>query len=292
MKNKFGYYLAKSSSLWRMAKSKRGFGFRMTMFFYWLMSFIGHIFLISAPVFAIADNNIAIMLDETHDVNLEKAFDHVAERYKSLFVAMLFVRLRVWAIGVFLLVMWAMTMSFFITTMSMIISIVMAVIFVIAAFIVFYKNTGLGSIAARTNDISAGDILHCNKLGKEKISAMALGVFMLKLLTDVIPLAAVVVILYLNLTLYLNGVYATQDIWSIANLVISLISTLIWVFILSPISTNLNTALMLCQKENVISEKTIIVKQIVGSEIKYEPVFDDDPPTFPFNPADRSHGGK
>lgn len=296
MKNNFGYYLAKSSSLWKMAKQKRGFGFKMSMFFYWLMSFLGHIFLVSAPIFAIADNNIAIMLDETHDVNLEKAFDRVADNYKSLFIAMLFVRLKVLAIAVFIAVAWVIMMPFYASTTSMIVSVAAGIILFISAFVVIYRNTGLGSVAARTKGISAGDILHCNKLGKEKTSGMALGIFFLKLLVDVLPIAVIAFAVYYHFVLFMNGLYGnpveTIDLFQIINVVVSLIAIFFWVFVFAPISHNLNTALMLCQKDNVISEKTIIVKQIPSSEIKYQPVFDDDPPTFPFNPADRRHGGK
>ena len=82
---KFGFYFRKGYVLAKMAMKGKSLFTKLLLGLYLILSFFGKIIFFLRPIFLIADSNLAMMIVEGHDFELEKLFEGVnsKKRYSS-----------------------------------------------------------------------------------------------------------------------------------------------------------------------------------------------------------------
>lgn len=184
---KFGFYFKKGFVLTKMAMKGKSFFTKLLLGLYLILSFFGKIIFFLRPIFMIADNNLAMMIVEGHDIEVDKLFEGInaKKRYSSLLLSCLFID------GVSLIAATIMVVPFVVWFFSELYSpylspIIFIVIFSIAAialtFILQLVYAPMGFITCKGKDLSCGDVLYLSKEGSASIKGKIIGIVLLNYL--------------------------------------------------------------------------------------------------------------
>ena len=179
---KFGFYFKKGFVLAGMALKGKSVFTKLLLGLYLILSFFGKLFLFLRPVFLIADSNLAMMITEGHDFEINKIFEGInsKKRYSSLLLASLFVEgiaLAAALVMVVPFVIWMITPFYNPNLPPMMFMIIfgVAVAFLAIALMVAYSPTGF--VAAKGKDLNAGDILFLAREGSVSVKGKVVGAF-------------------------------------------------------------------------------------------------------------------
>lgn len=197
MKN-FNFYFKKGLILAKMALKGKSIFTKLLLGLYLILSFIGKLFFFTRPIFLIADNNLAMMIVEGHDFELNKLFEGVnsKNRYSSLLLANIFVEGIALAAAVIFVVpflVWGLMPNLYNYQVSPFIFVsvfgVAASILLVALLIIYAP---MGYIATKGKDLNAGDILFLSKEGSANAKGKILGINLLNYLFILLILGALI----------------------------------------------------------------------------------------------------
>ena len=148
-----------------MALKRLSFFQKLLLALYFVGSFIGKFIFFLRPIFQIGDQNLALMLNEAHDLELNKIFEGTNDkkRYSSLLLSSLFVDAILVGLAVLLIVpffvygrMATYTSARVAMVVIMSVAAVLIVVLLIALLLIYSPS---GFMAAKGVNLSAGDIM-------------------------------------------------------------------------------------------------------------------------------------
>ena len=184
---KFGFYLKKGFVLAGRAMKGKSFFTKLLLGLYLILSFFGKMIFFLRPIFLIADNNLAMMITEGHDFEINKIFEGVnsKKRYSSLLISGIFVD------GIALMAALILVGPFgvwFATTLwnPYVPPIIFVVVFAIAAavltIILQLCYAPMGFVTCKGKDLSGGDVLYLGKAGSVGIKGKIFGICLIVLI--------------------------------------------------------------------------------------------------------------
>lgn len=280
MKN-FNFYFKKGLILAKMALKGKSIFTKLLLGLYLILSFIGKLFFFTRPIFLIADNNLAMMIVEGHDFELNKLFEGVntKNRYSSLLLANIFVEGIALAAAVIFVVpflVWGLMPNLYNYQVSPFIFVsvfgVAASILLVALLIIY---SPMGYIATKGKDLNAGDILFLSKEGSANAKGKILGINLLNYLFILLILGALIggAIVVANIMRDEYGVVLLAANFIIMGIFIVLI--FVDLFLL-PI---FKMAILISQYAlffDNVQAKHIVVATKGSSSNEYVPIFSDD----------------
>ena len=280
MKN-LKFYFKKGAALTKMAMKGKSFFTKMLLGLYLILSFFGKIFFITRPIFMIADNNLAMMIVEGHDFELNKLFEGInsKKRYSSVLLSTLFIEGIVFIAAIVLVVpyvVWEFIPAFYNTTVPpFIFAIVFGVAVLVLSLGLGLTYSPLGFIAAKGTDLNVGDMLFLSKEG----SANAKGkVFMLHFVYYLIMFLVLAVLFFgaYMVTQYVTDGYGYPAIY--ANFIvlgIFIAYAFIDIFVLALCRLNLLISLYSIFFDNVEAKHIVVARRGAKGD-EFTPLFTDD----------------
>ena len=264
-----------------MALKGKGVFTKLALGLYLILSFFGKMFLFLRPIFLIADNNLAMMIVEAHDFEINKLFEGVnyRKRYSSLLLSNLFIEGIMLASAIAFLspfVIWSVLPTAFynkIIPPSVFIILVSVVVVVISIMLTLLYSP-MGFVACKGKGLSSGDILFLSKEGSKGIKGK---VFWLNFLTYLflgLIFAGFVIVCYLIIYFLREGNQPTI----LANIFVALILIgfiFLDVFGLIGLRLRLLVSLYSLYYDSV-ETKHIVVSTRGASQEAYIPLFTDD----------------
>ena len=179
---KFGFYFKKGFVLAGMALKGKSVFTKLLLGLYLILSFFGKLFLFLRPVFLIADSNLAMMIVEGHDFEINKIFEGInsKKRYSSLLLASLFVEgiaLAAALVMVVPFVIWMITPFYNPNLPPMMFMIIFGVAVAVLAIALMVAYSPTGFVAAKGKDLNAGDILFLAREGSVSVKGKVVGAF-------------------------------------------------------------------------------------------------------------------
>ena len=277
---KFGFYFKKGFVLTKMAMKGKNFFTKLLLGLYLILSFFGKILFFLRPIFLIADNNLAMMIVEGHDFEIDKLFEGVnsKKRYSSLLLSCLYID------GLSLTTMALMVLPFVIWNASGLYNpyvqpVIFIVIFSIAAVALMFTfqiiYSPMGFVACKGKDLSAGDILFLAREGSYSIKGK---VFALCFFSYLVIVLVVGLLLYLPFFLGLNFYDEEMNVAIFVNfvaLILFMALMFLDVFVLSSIRLSLKISLYSIFNDN-IEAKHVIIARNAGTKDEFVPLFVDD----------------
>lgn len=160
----FGYYFKKGSAITGFVYRKKSILEKVVLALYLITSWIGKLFFFLRPIFLIGDQNIAIMMNETHDIEINKIFEGInnKKRYSSLLISSLLIDSIVFGLFVLievpLAIIIAVVPSMYVYPMVGMITGFM--LLVIVWIILMTKYDPMGFVATKGQDLTSGDLCY------------------------------------------------------------------------------------------------------------------------------------
>ena len=280
MKN-FSFYFKKGLVLAKLACKGKSVFTKLLLGLYLIVSFFGKLLFLTRPIFLIADNNLALMVVEGHDFEINKLFEGVnnKKRYSSLLLANLFIEgifIGAFIILVLPFIIWSVLPQYYNATVNPLIFVYVFSGVVSALYLVLsIIYAPMGYITVKGKDLNSGDILFLSKEGSSNAKGKILGLYFLHYL-----------FIYLILGALIGGAIAIASlmkdpygvIYFYVNfiiLAIFLVLAVLDIFVLSKFKMALIISLYSLFRDN-IPAKHIIVATKGSSTGEYVPIFSDD----------------
>ena len=280
MKN-FSFYFKKGLILAKMSLKGKSIFTKLLLGLYLILSFFGKLLFFTRPIFLIADNNLAMMIVEGHDFELNKLFEGVnsKKRYSSVLLANLFVEGIVLAASIIFVVpfvVWSLIPNTYNAQVSPLIFVtIFGSAVAVFYFILTIIYSPMGYIAVKGKDLNAGDILFLSKEGSANAKGKVLGISLLNYL-----------IISLILGAFIGGAIAVANILkdeygmvligaNFAILAILILLIIVDVFLLAIFKMAEVISLYSLFYDNV-QAKHIVVTTKGSSSNEYVPIFSDD----------------
>ncbi len=278
----FGFYLKKGFTLTGLLFRKLRFMDKLLLALYFIASFFGKLIPFVRPVFLIGDQNIALMLNEGHDVEVTKIFEGVNDkkRYTSLVLSSLYIYAVVIGFGLVTVVPFVALallgqllfhiLAMYITfTLLYIIAIVLLVCLVIAMYFIYYP---VGFVAARGVDLTAGDVMYYAKRASKgniwKIFVLGLICYLPIYVSLIVILAAIYGSIYLS---------AVVNPFFIAlTVVLALLIPILELFAFIGLKVAYETALYAIFNDSIEVKHLVLARQSPESFDEYVAIFADD----------------
>lgn len=274
----FGFYLKKGFALTKLMFRKRSFLDKLILALYFIGSLVGKLVFFLRPAFLIGDQNIALMLNEGHDVEVSKIFEGVNDkkRYTSLLLSSLFIDAIVIGLAVVLVVPFVVG-SFTSDLVSVTVS--MSIIYEVSAVVVgvlyvalLYIYSPMGFVTAKGVDLSAGDVLFLAR----KASKGNVGKFILLGIICYLPiyvsLGAIIGLAFVFLILAVNA----TELFVIGAVVMLILIPVLEVFVFARLKVAYETAFYAICSDSVIVKHVVLAKRNTTSFEEYVGVFSDD----------------
>lgn len=191
-----------------MSLKGKGVFTKLILGLYLILSFIGKMFFFLRPIFLIADNNLAMMVVEAHDFEVNKLFEGInnKRRYTSLLLANLFIEgimlISVVAFVVPFLVWFLMPAFYNPNIPPYVFMIVGGIVVFVIAIMLSLIYAPMGFVTAKGKGLSAGDVLLLSKEGSKGIKGKIFWTdFLNELFVTLITVAFIAVIYLLVLFL-------------------------------------------------------------------------------------------
>ena len=173
------------------ATKGKSFFVKLLLGLYLILSFFGKMIFFLRPIFLIADNNLAMMIVEGHDFEINKVFEGVnaKKRYSSLLLSGIFVDGLAFAAAIILVGPFA---GWYISTLwnPYLPPLIFMIIFGIAAAVLTIMlelcYAPMGFVACKGKDLSSGDVLYLGKEGSVGIKGKIFGICFVNYLVIVI----------------------------------------------------------------------------------------------------------
>ena len=191
---KFGFYFKKGLVLAGRAAKGKSFFVKLLLGLYLILSFFGKMIFFLRPIFLIADNNLAMMIVEGHDFEINKVFEGVnsKKRYSSLLISGMFVD-GIALIATLLLVgpfaVWQITTLYNPYMPPLIFIIIFGIAAAVLSIMLELCYSPMGFVACRGKDLSSGDVLYLAKEGSVGIKGKVFGACFVNYLVIVLFMA-------------------------------------------------------------------------------------------------------
>lgn len=277
----------KSNSVGQKAKDIIKFTFKQYTFkdkfafvIYVVMSFLGKLLFFTKPIFEIADDNIARMIVETHYINLPKIFEGVSKKYGKLLIAstiqffesfsFMFLFFVVPLIA-FIIIDPYIFSNFYFDTILLIIGFVVSIIISIILSVKYWPVT---HILLRNSTLSMSDALLIAKLNKKSYVKKIIGARLPFYIVTFLYFALEVTLIICGANKVLYNELGDGTFYIIYPIVIILVN-LLWLWI-SRLYIKKNVVSYIVYKDALHVSKPIVVKQVCGEKLDYEPLFKDE----------------
>ena len=280
MKN-FSFYYKKGMVLAKMAMKGKSLFTKMLLGLYLILSTFGKLFLFLRPIFIIADNNLAMMIVEGHDFEINKLFEGInrKKRYSSVLLSTLFIEGIVLVSAVLLLlpyVIWALYPTLYNLKVSPYIFLSVFSFGVAALSLALgLVYSPLGFVACKGKDLSVGDMLFLSKEGSKSVKGKVVGLEIIHNLIISLVIAALI------FAAYFVGLYTRDnngEVYIFANFIIMGLFVLLAfldVFFLSFFRLSLLVSLYSIFFDNVEAKHIIVARRGVKGD-QFVPLFADD----------------
>lgn len=274
----FGYYFKRGSQLAKLLFSKRSFFDKLLLTLYFIGSLFGKFFFFTRPIFLIGDQNIALMLNEGHDVEVNKIFEGVNDkkRYSSLLLSNFFVDLIMFgAILIFVvpsLVFGLITpfdSSLLIAMIIVILGSIIVTLMYVALLVIYLP---MGFVAAKGVDLSAGDILYLSKKATKGNKGLVIGTYIVYSLFIFLVLGGILGIAFLFYMLAINE----EELLVIPAYVALICLPILEIFVITRFRVALVSSLYAIYSDAIMTKHVVISKRAVSSFEEYVAVFSDD----------------
>ena len=178
---KFGFYFKKGFVLARRAAKGKSFFTKLLLGLYLILSFFGKMIFFLRPIFLVADNNLAMMIVEGHDFEINKVFEGVnsKKRYSSLLLSCFFVD-GIAFIATLILVapfgVWLATGLYNPYMPPIIFLIIFGVAAAVLTIMLELCYAPKGYVTCKGKDLSCGDVLYLAKEGSVGIKGKIFGI--------------------------------------------------------------------------------------------------------------------
>ena len=284
---KFGFYFKKGFVLAKMAMKGKSLFTKLLLGLYLILSFLGKICVFTRPIFLIADSNLAMMIVEGHDVEINKLFEGInsKKRYSSLLLSCMFID------GIAIVTMLLLVVPFILWQNispdhplfnSALPPIIFVAIFAIAAaallivFNVVYAPAGF--VTCKGKDLTSGDVLYLAKEGSAAIKGKIVGLFIANYLLLLLVVGIFVAIPFVLGNLIFNE---NDEVALFVNFVILadiLLFAVVDVFFLSSIRLSIKVSYYSLFFDSVEAKHVIIAKKSTLKDT-FIPLFSDDKET-------------
>ena len=275
----FGYYFKKGHELTKMVFKKLSALDKILLGLYFLGSLIGKLIFFIRPVFLIADQNIGLMISETHDLEISKIFEGVnnKRRYSSLLLSNLFIDIIALGLLVALVVPFAIYLPFSYRTGTQVLAISLmsfgGVATSIVVTIVILAYLPQGFVTAKGSNLSAGDVLllskHASKGNKGKI-------FLIYFLNYLIISAVLSLVIVMCYFFWRSSTLDNRWIFAIVIVVVLLIYSMLELLLFPHIKVRAEVSLYCLYQDAVEAKHIVIAKRNSADKEEYIAVFTDD----------------
>ena len=280
MKN-FGFYFKKGFVLTKKAMQGKSVFTKLLLGFYLILSFFGKLFLFLRPIFIIADTNLATMIVEGQDFELNKLFEGVnsKKRYSSLLLSNLYIEGIILAAFVTLVVpflVWGIIPLHHNILHPFIFAIVFAVITFVLAIALLLIYSPMGFVAVKGKDLNSGDILYLSKEGSQSARGKVFGITFLNYLFIILIMGVFIGVPFLVGTLITNargGDFPGE--FAIAVVFILIAFIVVNLFLLTIFRLSIKISLYSIFFDNTDTKHIVIAKKD-GATNEFSPLFSDD----------------
>ena len=264
-----------------MSLKGKGVFTKLILGLYLILSFFGKMFLFLRPVFLIADNNLAMMVVEAHDFEVNKLFEGInnKKRYTSLLLANLYIEgILLIAAVAFLApyLIWSLIPAFYNPNIPpMIFVIVASVVVVVIGIMLALTYSPIGFVTTKGKNLSAGDVMLLSKEGSKGIKGKVFATNFLIYLFIILIFAAFFLVVYL-LVLFLRD--ESGQVLIFVNFVVMLIlAGFIFLNIFVLISLRLSRLVSLYSIYfDSVETKHIVTSTRGAKQEAFVPLFSDD----------------
>ncbi len=275
----FGYYFKKGHELTKLVFKKLSLLDKILLGLYFLGSLIGKLIFFIRPVFLIADQNIALMISETHDLEINKIFEGVnnKRRYTSLLLSNLYIDIIILGIAVALVVPFAIYLPFALRTGTQVLPIslmsfggvvggIIAVIMVLAYF-------PQGYVTTKGQNLSAGDILLLSKQASKGNRGKIFLIYFLNYLIISAVLSLVILVFYV---FFINTTMNNRWIFSSIIIGILLIYSVLEISVFPLLKVRTEVSLYCLCQDAVETKHIVIARRNASDKEEYVAIFTDD----------------
>ena len=277
---KFGFYFKKGLVLAGRASKGKSFFVKLLLGLYLILSFFGKMIFFLRPVFLVADNNLAMMIVEGHDFEINKVFEGVnsKKRYSSLLLSGIFVD-GLALIAALILVgpfgIWYVSLLWNPYLPPYIFMIIFGVAAAILTIMLELCYAPMGFVACKGKDLSAGDVLYLAKEGSVGVKGKIFGVCFVNYLVIVLMFAVFFGIPFaLGATMFDDEGYVSIIVNFIA--IIFFIGFIFFdVFVLSLFRLAVKVSLFSIYYDSVETRHVVIARKGTAKD-QFLPLFTDD----------------
>ena len=277
---KFGFYFKKGLVLAGRATKGKSFFVKLLLGLYLILSFFGKMIFFLRPVFLIADNNLAMMIVEGHDFEINKVFEGVnsKKRYSSLLLSGIFVD-GIALIATLILVgpfgVWFATGLYNPYLPPLIFVIIFGVAAGVLTIMLELCYAPMGFVTCKGKDLSCGDVLYLAKEGSVGVKGKIFGICFVNYLVIVIFFAVLFGIpLALGLTMYDEEDYVSIIVNFVA-IIFFIGFVFLDVFVLSTFRLSAKISLYSLYYDSVEAKHVIIARR-GNVKDQFVPLFSDD----------------
>ena len=277
---KFSFYFKKGFVLAGRAMKGKSFFTKLLLGLYLILSFFGKMIFFLRPIFLIADNNLAMMIVEGHDFEINKVLEGVnaKKRYSSLLLSGIFVD-GIAFISTLLLVgpfgVWYATGLWNPYMNPLIFVIVFGVAALVLTLILQLCYAPMGFVACKGKDLSCGDVLYLGKEGSVGIKGKIFGVCFVNYLVIILFMAFCFGLpVFLGLTMFDEEDYV-HIVVNIVALILFIAFIFLDVFVLSIFRLSCKISLYSLYFDSVEAKHVVIATKGNGKDV-FLPLFADD----------------
>ena len=277
---KFGFYFQKGFVLAGRATKGKSFFTKLLLGLYLILSFFGKMIFFLRPIFLIADSNLAMMIVEGHDFEINKVFEGVnsKKRYSSLLISGMFVD------GIALIATLILVGPFLVWHITELWNpymppIIFVVIFGIAAAVLTVMlqlcYAPMGFVTCKGKDLSSGDILYLAKEGSVGIKGKIFGTIFANYIVMILFFAFFFAIpLLLGLNFFDDEGYVAIFV-NIIAIIFFIGFMFVDIFVLSTFRLAMKISLYSIFLDSVETKHVVIAKK-ANAKDSFVPLFADD----------------
>ena len=277
---KFGFYFQKGFVLAGRATKGKSFFTKLLLGLYLILSFFGKMIFFLRPIFLIADSNLAMMIVEGHDFEINKVFEGVnsKKRFSSLLVSGIFVD------GIALIATLILVGPFLVWHITELWNpymppIIFVVIFGVAAAVLTVMlqlcYAPMGFVTCKGKDLSSGDILYLAKEGSVGIKGKIFGTIFANYIVMILFFAFFFAIpLLLGLNFFDDEGYVAIFV-NIIAIIFFIGFMFVDIFVLSTFRLAMKISLYSIFLDSVETKHVVIAKK-ANAKDSFVPLFADD----------------
>ena len=277
----FSFYMKKGSALTKTVLRKKNFFDKFLLACYFLASFLGKLIFFVRPIFEIGDSNIGLMLNEGHDIEINKIFEGVNDkkRYTSLLLSTLFIDFICLGLLVMTVVPSILLMANSRTSLLYYIALGMFILSCVGVVVLFcalyIRYAPIGFVAAKGMDLTAGDVLYLANKASKGLKGKVVGLYILDYLLIVLPLGALIALIIIGVNSQFSGMQVNIPAIIVAG-VSALAIPILDIFVFSRQHMKLVASLYALYSENVEVKHIVLAKRDASTFEEYTALFTDD----------------